>query len=307
MHDLCQLLVLCPNSQFQRSCGSCSDGKKSGLLAIQAASPAHSSPLTLETDLSVANGRANAADLISNRFCFIWVNQGRVVSATSRLDGRCLASLLRRRRYVSSLTITRLIRRCPPDMPLGLFLRSKGVLQAKQLKLLFALQVIQQVCELFQLTDGRFRFDSKAPLPRVEMTGLSIPATEVTLPGLRALKKWDALEAKLPDAASGLKSLVNGQPNLRINQAEWQVWSLADGSTSLSHIATQLGQPIELIRRIAFRLIFVGLAEEVPVALSRPTVDAGIPAFSQSAAAEPVSPNFIKNLMGYLRHLPKTS
>ena len=256
------------------------DGRKTGLLAIQAVSP---NP----QDISVRPD--------PQQFCFIWVNQGRVVSATSRLDGRCLAGLLRRRRYASSLAITRLIRRCPPDMPLGLFLRSKGVLQAKQLKLLFALQVIQQVCELFQLSDGRFRFDSKAPLPRVEM------------PGLRALKDWRTLEDKLPDPASGLKSLSGSQPRLRINRAEWQVWSLADGSTSLSQIATQLGQPLELIRRIAFRLIFVGLAEEVPVAISRPTVDVGIPAFSQASAAEPVSPNFIKNLMGYLRHLPKTS
>ena len=271
------------------------DGKKTGLLAIQAAKP------------TVSETAPHSSALIPNRFCFIWVNQGRVVSATSRLDGRCLAGLLRRRRYVSALTMTRLIRRCPPDMPLGLFLRSKGVLQAKQLKMVFALQVIQQVCGLFQLTDGRFRFDSKAPLPRVEMTGLSIPATEVTLPGLRALKNWDALSPKLPDAASGLKSLVKGQPQLRINQSEWQVWSLADGSTSLSHIATQLGQPMERIQQIAFRLMFVGLAEEVPVALSRPTVDAEIPAFSQSASTAPVSPNFIKNLMGYLRHLPQTS
>ena len=277
------------------------EGKKTGLLAIQAACDPQTGAAHDEDD---EDGRTR---LDPNRFCFIWVNQGRVVSATSRLDGRCLAGLLRRRRYVSSLTITRLIRRCPPDMPLGLFLRSKGVLQAKQLKLVFAHQVIQQICDLFQLSDGRFRFDSKAPLPRVEMTGLSIPATEVTLPGLRALKDWDALAAKLPDPASGLKSLVGGQPHLRINQVEWQIWSLADGSTSLTQMANQLNQPVETIRRIAFRLMFVGLAEEVPVALSRPTVDAGIPAFSQSSAAETVSPNFIKNLMGYLRDLPKTS
>lgn len=261
------------------------DGKKTGLLSIQSL-----------PDFGEAA-----------KYYFLWLNKGRIVSATSRLDGRCFASLLHRRRYVTALMITRLIRRCPPDVPLGSFLRSKDVLQPQQLKMLFAIQVIQQISGLFQLHNGRFRFDNKAPLPKVEMTGLSIPASEVTLPGLRALKDWNALEDKLPQPHSGLRSLGNGKPNVRINQQEWKLWTLTDGETALNQLSTQLGVSIEETQRIAFRLIFVGLAEEVPMLVSVPTVDLIEPAFSQEPEENKVSPNFLKNLMGYLRKIPKPS
>jgi hypothetical protein len=244
------------------------------------------------------------------QYYFIWLNKGRIVSATHRLDGRCFAALLHRRRYVTALMITRLIRRCPPDVPLGMFLRSKGILQAEQLKVLFATQVIQQICGLFQLENGRFMFDAKAPLPKVEMTGLSIPATEVTLPGLRALKNWEALQDKLPNPQSGLKSLVSGQPNIRINQVEWKIWSFTDGKTPLAQMAKQLGLSIEEVQRIAFRLIFIGIAEEVPLVMAPPQVADLEPAFSGDEADAPrnkVSQNFLKDLMDFLRQLPKSS
>jgi Domain of unknown function (DUF4388) len=264
------------------------DGKKTGLLSVQ----------SLPTSGEVA------------KYYFIWLYKGRIVSAVSRLDNRCFASLLHRRRYVTALMITRLIRRCPPDMALGSFLRSKGVLQTEQLKTIFATQVIQQVCGLFKLSNGVFNFDAQAPLPKVEMTGLSLPATEVTLPGLRALKDWSALQHKLPQPQMGLKSLGNGKPHVRINQIEWRIWSLTDGNTSLAQIATQTNLPIIEIQRIAYRLITVGLAEECPLVVASPRVEELQPAFSNvstSQSASKLSKNFLKNLMGYLRQLPKSS
>lgn len=199
---------------------------------------------------------------------FLWLYQGHIVSATNRLDSRCFATLLCRQGYVTSLMISRLIRRCPPDVSLGTFLCEKGVLEKTQLKDLFRDQVIQQVCGLFQLPDGCFQFDPRTPLPKVEMTGLSIPATEVTLPGLRALENWDALQNKLPTPRSGLRNLVKGRPNVSINQAEWNVWKAIDGQTPLIEMARQLRLPIEDMQKIAFRLIVIGLAAEVPMMMT---------------------------------------
>lgn len=261
------------------------DGKKTGLLSIQGlASPTQKKP----------------------KYYFIWLHRGRIVTVANRLDSRGLAALISRRRYLSSEMTERLIRRCPPDEPLGRFLRAQGVLTTKQLQILFASQVVRQICDLFQVPDGYFEFDPNVPLPKVEMTGLSVVATEAILPGLRILKDWEALKGQLPHPQSALVSLIRGQPNVRINQSEWSVWRLIDENITLSQIAMQLDLSIEEVQRIAFRLIFVGLAEEVPGMLSEHTVEMSESLF-QGEAAEELSPSFFRNLIGFLRQMPKSS
>lgn len=263
------------------------DGKKTGLLSIQGLA------LSGETQ---------------PRYYFIWLHRGRIVTVTNRLDSRGLAGLISHRHYLSAAMTERLIRRCPPDEPLGRFLRDQGVLTDKKLQILFAAQVIRQICELFQVPDGYFAFDPKAPLPKVEMTGLSVVATEVILPGLRILKDWEAFKDKLPHPQSALVSLVRGQPNIRINQSEWAVWRLIDEKITLTQIANSLNLPIEAVQRIAFRLIFVGLAEEVPMMLSDPAVDVPESLFpADGAEGGQLSPSFFRNLIGFLRQAPKSS
>ncbi|MBE9068823.1 DUF4388 domain-containing protein [Leptolyngbya cf. ectocarpi LEGE 11479] len=263
------------------------DGKRTGLLSIQ--------------------GLALPGE-VQPKYYFIWLYRGRVVTLTKRLDSRGLAALISHRRYLSATMVERLIRRCPTDEPLGRFLRSQGVLSNKQLQILFATQVMGQICELFRVPDAYFAFDPDAPLPKVEMTGLSVVATEVILPGLRILKDWAAFQDKLPHPQSALVSLIRGQPNVRINQAEWGVWRLIDERTSLSQIATRLGMPIEVVQRIAFRLIFVGLAEEVPMMLSEPALDTSESPFPMDVAeGDQLSPSFFRNLIGFLRQVPKSS
>ncbi|MEO0396895.1 MAG: DUF4388 domain-containing protein [Cyanobacteria bacterium P01_A01_bin.137] len=300
------------------------DGKKTGLLSIQGlASP----------------------DQVQSKYYFIWLHRGRIVTITTRLDSRGLATLISRRRYLSPTMTERLIRRCPVDEPLGRFLRSQGVLTTKHLEILFAAQVIRQISELFQVPDGYFAFDESAPIPKVEMTGLSVVATEVILPGMRILKDWGALKDSLPHPQSALVSLIRGQPNVRINQVEWSVWRLIDEKITLEQIATRLNLSVEEVQRIAFRLIFVGLAKEVPLVLSpgaevhdaevhdvevhdaeEPGIeepDAEVPEDNgpevggaelsealfpaDGADGEELSPSFFRNLIGFLRQAPKSS
>ncbi|MEM1242487.1 MAG: DUF4388 domain-containing protein [Cyanobacteria bacterium P01_H01_bin.26] len=262
------------------------DGKETGLLSIQGLAPGQTQP----------------------QYYFIWFNRGRIVTVTKRLDSRCLAALLSHRRYVNAPMIERLIRRCPPEEPFGRFLRTQGVLTTKQLQILFAAQVMGQICDLLQVPDGYFSFDAKAPLPKVEMTGLSIVATEVILPGLRILKDWDTLRDRLPHPQSSLGRLIRGQPNVRINQEEWSVWRLIDTKTTLSQIATRLNLSIEEVQRTAFRLIFVGLAQEIPMVLDQTATDIPKQIFSEQLLVtdgERLSPSFFRNLIGLLRQVPK--
>jgi Domain of unknown function (DUF4388) len=234
----------------------------------------------------------------------IWFNQGRIVAASNSLDQQGLVTMISQRGWMGNRAASRLAQSCPIGTPTGLCLKTQGVLNVEQLKMLFYAQVMRQVCALFGLKDGWFQFDNKAPIPATEMTGLSAPATEVTLAGLRALKDWTALSDKMPEPTSALISVIDGKPEIPINQCEWQVWEFTNGTVSLKVIANQLQLPIGKVQQIAFRLIVAGLAEEIPLLIETPSttpepepLESSIPASEASG----ISQSFLQNLVGFLR------
>lgn len=260
---------------------------------------------------------------------YIWLHQGRVIAASDRLDQQGLTSMIAKRGWISERVISRVthISSCFVNSPLGLCLKSQGLLQPEQLKVLFNGQVLRPVCGLFQVKDALFRFEPTPTLPLGEMTGLSMSATEVILIGLRALKDWSALEEKLPDHTSGLTGLMIKQPKLQLNAQEWQVWEFVNGQVSLEHIANQLNLPVVTVQHIAFRLIVVGLAEEYFMVAATPnsfdleeslaypgtTIPFPEPVHNTVSASKtknksdksekkPVSQSFLQNLVGFLRN-----
>jgi hypothetical protein len=242
---------------------------------------------------------------------YIWLHQGRVIAASDRLDQQSLTLMIAQRGWVSERVISRVtnISSCFINSPLGLCLKSQGLVQPEQLKLLFNSQVLRPVCALFQIKDGQFRFEPISTLPLREMTGLSMSATEVILIALRALRDWSALAEKLPDPTSGLSGLSTKQPRLQLNAQEWQVWEFANGEVSLEKIANQLNLTVETVLQIAFRLIVIGLAEEhfMVAAASVPMMEQSIPEIpviapvTETAHKPAVSQSFLKNLVGFLR------
>ncbi len=233
---------------------------------------------------------------------YIWFRMGRIVAAGNRLDkGGLLGMVQQRGWFKSSVTEEEL-----ENLPLGLYLKAKAGLQAEQLKMLFYMQVMQQVCALFQLPDAQFDFNNNALVPNVEMTGLSSPPVEVTLAGLRALKDWTALKSKLPDVTSSLTSRIEGKPSLHLNPLEWKVWEFTDSTVPLNTIAARLETPIEQIQQVAFRLIVVNVAEELPMILGSSkevpeTELASAPQLKNPVANSGISQAFLENLMGFLQ------
>lgn len=256
-------------------------GQKTGLLTIRAA---HSPAETLQN-------------------FYLWFNQGQIVTAANRLDYKGLASLIYQRGWLGDNGKALLQEAFRSDRPLGLHLKHKGLLSAEQLKLLFYTQVMRQVCTIFGFVDGWFNFETKTEMPRAELTGLSAVPTEVTLEGLRALKDWSALSSKLPDPDSAITPLTAGKPQLKINSQEWQVWEFANGTAPLTVMAEQLQLPLEKIQQIAFRLILVGLIEEIPLIVatpsSTPTLDLQNPELTTSTNKF-VSQSFLNSLIGFL-------
>ena len=238
-------------------------------------------------------------------FYYIWVYQGRIVAAANRLDHQGLVSLIDGHQWVSDRVFDKLVHWCCPiNEPLGLYLKNQGVLQAKQLKRLFQFQVLKQVCALLQIKEAEFKFDPNVQIPTREMTGLSVPATEAVLVGLRVLRNWDALADKLPEPNGGLVSIIAGQPQYRLDSLEWQVWEYTKGTMSLTAIARQLRLPLEKVQQVAFRLITIGLAEEVPLLVGTLSTQAVEPLPAQLIEEDEkqnVSQSFVQNLVGFLR------
>lgn len=233
---------------------------------------------------------------------YIWFNQGRIVAAANRLDQHGLAYMIGQRGWLGEHTALRVAQTCAVTMPIGLSLKSQGLLTVEQLKLLFYTQVMRQVCALFALKDAWFQFDGKVPLPFAEMTGLNAPATEVTLAALRVLKDWSALDSKLPEPTSAVMSIIQGKPQQKLHQTEWHLWEFANGTLSLETIAQQLQLPLAKVQQIAFRLVTAGLVEEVPliaaVAAAKPE-----PMATETATIEAttVSHSFLHHLVGFLK------
>lgn len=229
---------------------------------------------------------------------YIWSHQGRIVATANRLDGDGLITLMQQRKILAALKSQTILE---SDIPLGLSLKAQNLLDAEQLKILFAIQVMRTVCYLFTFQNAWFEFDSKETIPLREMTGLSAPATEITLAGLRTLRDWSALSEKLPLATSSLLRKVETQDKFRLNQIESEIWEFSDGVTSIKAIAQNLDLPLEKVQQTAFRLIVIGLAEEIPmVELISETGNKGI-------ATEDISSNlsqsFLENLVNFLDHV----
>lgn len=234
---------------------------------------------------------------------YLWFSQGQIVAAANRLDYKGLATLIHQREWLGERSKALLGEAFRSDRPLGLYLKCQGSLNAEQLKLLFYTQVMRQVCTIFKFPDGWFNFEMKTSLPFSEMTGLSAIPTEVTLEGLRALRDWSCLSSKLPDPSSAITTLVKGKPHYKINQLEWQVWEFANGTEPLTVIAERLQLPLEKIQQIAFRLMIVGLIEEVSLVIPTPTSTLEMAMQDANLAAssdKPISQSFLHNLVGFL-------
>ncbi|ELR98468.1 DUF4388 domain-containing protein [Gloeocapsa sp. PCC 73106] len=229
---------------------------------------------------------------------YIWSHQGRIVATADRLDGSGLISLMRNRKIVLNLeskAVTEL------NIPLGLSLKAQNLLDAEQLKMLFAIQVMRTVCSLFTFPNAWFEFNSQENIPLEEMTGLSAPATEITLAGLRTLKDWSALTEKLPSSTSSVIKKVETQAKFRLNLIESQLWELSDGRTPLSAIAQKLDLPLDKLQQTAFCLIVIGLAEEMPMAELIKEPDLNV--VSTEDISSNLSQSFLESLVNFLDHV----
>ncbi|MBW4630086.1 MAG: DUF4388 domain-containing protein [Brasilonema octagenarum HA4186-MV1] len=247
-----------------------------------------------------------------SHYYYIWFRLGCIVAAANHLNGQGLSYKMTQRGWVNQQIIEEVWTQTAATLPLGSLLKTQGILSIEQLNSLFASQ-LHQIRELFEIQKGVFKLDTKANLPLQEMTGLSLRTLEVALMAVRGLKNWNMLAEVLPDVSSGIRSKTDDKPQIHLNTLEWQVWELADGSISLSAIASQLNQPITIVQQAAFRLMLVGLVEEVSVAefivnktndpMNSNSDNSSVFGFKKSKNSETfkISTSFLQNLVGFLK------
>ncbi len=241
---------------------------------------------------------------------YISFQAGRIMSVNSGhgLADRGLIKMIAQRQWLSVEQTTGLsFHASKLEYPLGTHLKSCDLLDSSQLCLLFDAQVVAGICKLFgENHHGRFSFDPQAALSYCEMTGISLPAKEVSLLGLRMLRDWSGLTAKLPAPTSGLLRLTTLTPTIRLDTQESKVWNLALGELSIDKIAAQLNISVEKVQQIGFRLISIGLVQDILVEPPQPVVDKmmelpKLVVVNSENNIAPVSASFLSRLMGFLK------
>ena len=199
---------------------------------------------------------------------YIWFEDGYLVAVSDRLNHKGLISIIETRNWLSPLVTKQLRTLCPVKVPLGKYLQKSQLLTPEQISLIFQIQ-LHQVYQLFELTSGSFRFDEMSELkdrimtiPWLEMTGNRLRATEVSIYALRLVKKWDIFIDRLPAPYLIFKRILP-QHQFKLMPLERQLWQHIDNLNSLNTIARQLNKPIQSIQIAAFKLLAVGLIEEI--------------------------------------------
>ncbi|MEM9215130.1 MAG: DUF4388 domain-containing protein [Cyanobacteria bacterium P01_F01_bin.150] len=243
----------------------------------------------------------------------IWFEKGRIVAISNSPDQLGLIQLLKNRKWISNRVISDLKLLNSLSIPLGIYLESQGSLRPEHLRFSFQIQVIHQLCGLFQFSDGVFQFKTNIKAPKVEMTGFSISISEATLIGFRRLKNWRLLEVKLPRLDSVLSKSPIAHLALKLDPLEKRIWDLSNGTVPLSDIVQYVSQPPTNIQRAAFRLLIAGLVVDLPPEATLPQFNLvnkpirtvqikPIPTTLKDAkSSDRISSSFLQNLLGFLR------
>jgi hypothetical protein len=202
----------------------------------------------------------------------LWFHKGRLITTVNHgLHHESLVSLIKNRGWLSRRVIEKLAEVCPAEVPLGNYLSKMKVLETEKLKLLFQMQ-LHQVYQLFNLNSGQFRLEvfspeklSSASMPWLDMTGVSMQASQVNLLALRITRNWSNFAHKLPEKNSALQQLIR-QPKFRMTTIEQAVWQMAQSNMSLEQLAQFRAISLLEVRKAAFCLMMARLVEEIPLA-----------------------------------------
>jgi hypothetical protein len=238
----------------------------------------------------------------------LWIENGRIIAVTAGMDGKELLTTIGQRKLIPQQQINQIVSQIYQiNLPMGIYLKSQGLLDAEQLRLLYHAQTIAPLAQLFEFNHGKFQFNAiRANSTRVlacsEMTGIGLTAREIGMKGLRAIKDWSRWINKFPDPNYALQKSELQQPDFRLDLTEVKLWSLADGLTPLTKLASQIDKSIEVVQWVSYRLILFGLVREIPLKPTPTIVPPTITITNLAVDRTPaVSTSFLLGLKNFLK------
>lgn len=238
----------------------------------------------------------------------LWIKNGRIIAVTSGMNGKELLTAIGQRKLIPPQQLAAIVSQIYQiDLPMGLYLQSQGLLDAEQLKLLYYAQTIAPLARLFEFNHSKFQFNairanSVGVLARSEMTGIELTTREIGIKGLRTVKDWSRWNNKFPDPNYALQKSESQLPDFRLDLTEIKLWSLADGRTPLTKLATQIDKSIEVVQWVSYRLILFGFVREIPLKPTPTIVTTTIPIPNLDADRNTtVSTSFLMGLKNFLR------
>ena len=144
----------------------------------------------------------------------IWINNNSIVAVSRQLDRKGLLWLIHHQGVMCFYSANRLAKRCPSNVPLGLYLKSQKILTDSHIQALFQRQVIHTLYELIQSIDGMFSFESHVAIAHQEMTGLHLPIYDLWTAS-QSVSSYDHSASEYSDSLSSseITSTFSGQPS----------------------------------------------------------------------------------------------
>lgn len=207
----------------------------------------------------------------------VWLYQGRIIAASAPNDQCSLHHLLPSAGIITERVAQKLGSLCPVNEPLGVCLKRQGLLAPNQLANLFRKQLQVGVYRLFELAEGKFRFDAGAELPYSGMTGMSKGALDVAIEAMRHVHVSSSKVMDLPHADTTICRTSLELPMVKLSSLEWSIVEISVQPRSIKDIRGSLNEDLLEIRKACTRLLQFGLIEEVAEfdhqAMTEPVLD----------------------------------
>jgi Domain of unknown function (DUF4388) len=267
------------------------DGYRTGVLSIE--------PYLDPASLSKITGEST----VEQSCYYISVKGGRVMSIFYGLEyeNKDLLTIGLEKKWISLDRVEELkVKLNGTTLPWGLHLKVWEIISVEQVRSIFNTQVIANIASIFAIDAGKFKFEPQAQLNYPEMTGLSLPAREAILVGLRGLTDWSRFTHKFPAPGSKLQLFSAQLQGLNLDRDERLVWRLALDRLTICQIATQQNLTIDRVSQICFRLSSIGLMKEIKVNSLTPN-EMTNSVSSNTNSQVPVSTLFLNNLIEFLK------